>query len=167
MDEILYFYRKMTCENVRVVVLDTYWARHLVSQVNLGDVGFTEEGEETLRNYMKGILPTEFPKKWNDAKKIYTPFHLAGIEKEHWIALEIDLSEWSINVYDCNKKLYSDKEIHDALDPIHQGVPRLLTNYKPLATNLPGAWRHFKGKPLDICRMDKLKVNKRGYVLCC
>ena len=49
------------------------------------------------------------------------------------IDAEIDLVRWSVNVYDCNVNMKSEKLIRDEMVPIVKYLPKLMSRYEPLA----------------------------------
>ena len=71
--------------------------------------------------------------KWDEVERIFLPFHLSDQSKEHWVALEIDLIEWAILIYDSNVGLYKDEVLKERLKPVIEGFPKCIRRYEPLA----------------------------------
>lgn len=85
--------------------------------------GYASSDDKSVMAYITGEHPIEFGKTWVGAKKVYTPFNLSS---NHWVALEIDLEERKINVYDCRIDLHKDDVVFTALAPMCQLIPILL-----------------------------------------
>ena len=68
--------------------------------------------EQFTASYFLGLYPSDYPKSWEYAKKVYTPFN---INNEHWVALEIDFAEMVINAYDFNHYIVSSEKLVEYL----------------------------------------------------
>ena len=74
-------------------------------------------------NYITGTYPISFGKTWVGAKKVYTPYNLSSY---HWVALEIDLEQRKISIYDCLTNLHEDVVVQTVLTPMSKLIPILL-----------------------------------------
>ena len=90
--------------------------------------------ENFTASYFLGLYPSDYPKSWESAKLVYTPFN---IDNEHWIALEINLAEKVINAYDFNHYIVSAEKLVDHLRgmaewlPIHLDKAGVIPNFQP------------------------------------
>ena len=155
----MFLYRERISEDPqrfsKVVVLDPFWQEYVKREFDRFHNNTPLVGKDELIRYMMGECPGEYGKRWDDAERIYTCFN---IEEKHWFALEIDLCDWCVTVYDCTVDLYKDKEIFDMLRPIVETVPRYVKMYEPLAKRCEA----LLDNPMSVSRRHNLKQNKRG-----
>lgn len=84
----------------KFAVLDCKWmarfnATYLnqFSEAEVGEYEFDDDWDQAYR----GEYPYAYPKSLRQVDNIYAPFHISN---SHWVALQIDLPEWKVIVYD-------------------------------------------------------------------
>lgn len=155
-DEVLWYVRdalkNRPPKNHTSAVVDTFWS----TQIKNFHEGKINGGKtlEYLLQYCRGVLPEGVPTPWDELDYVYAPYL---VNTNHWVALEIDLKEWVLNVYDCNHDLMKDETLMFELYPVMVRVPFLLRAY-------PGTAEKYAvhgGKPLEFVRVEGLKQNKK------
>ena len=108
--------------------------------------------EQFTASYFLGLYPSDYPKSWESAKKVYTPFN---IDNQHWVAVEILLGEMVINVYDFNHYIVSAEKIVDYLRPMAEWLPKHLDK--------AGVLPNFKSSKFHINKVPDLVHDTTGY----
>lgn len=116
-------------ENHKSAILDTQFKQHL-QELNL------EGGQlpQNLEKYFDGRLPEHHGKKWEDVDFLYIPAHVGG---NHWVAVEINLAQWKVTVYDCNEKTNSSRALREELSAFYKDLPKMMGMYENLAKKYP------------------------------
>lgn len=58
-------------------------------------------------------------------ERIYFPF---CIDKEHWVAVCVDILSCSVQILDCNYRLRSDNQIRKDINPITVAIPHIINS---------------------------------------
>ena len=147
-------------ESHKAVVVDsTWWLDFTDLERAEWGIGVNVNLPPRQVEYFEGQRPDPHGKSWIDADFIYTPIFVGS---DHWVAAEIDLTKWCLNVYDCNIVLNPEALVENTLAPMTTLFPRVLSLYKPLAEK----FEEHVGHPLIYKgRVYGLHQNRRGYVI--
>lgn len=129
-------------------MVDTYWS----IQLRYFHEGVLHDGN-TLKNlllYSSGELPESDGPSWGEVDYVYAPYLVTN---NHWVALEIDLKEWVLNVYDCNHDLTKEEDLKVELNPVTVRLPVLLT----LSPTTAVKYNDRYAKPLGFNRVVNIK----------
>ena len=160
-DEALLYIRKTLSEHPTVrqscAILDCGWFIPYKQQhVNLNAEGKkVNETPKGFNRYFKGELPEFYGVCWDKVEFLYAPYN---VNANHWIALQIDLVNWVVNVFNCNNNLNSDDVIKLQVEPVLKMLPIFMSKYEPLASK----YAHRELQQLQFNRVSTIKQNLRG-----
>lgn len=111
--------------------MDTTWCEDYKDQhkCEMGGVAVPEFPDRVAR-YFRGELPIFHGKNWEEVDFIYAPLFVGT---NHWVAIQIDLVNWSLSVFDCNANLKRDHVIQEAVAPIIKYLPKFVSKHEPLS----------------------------------
>lgn len=160
LDEVLCYIRESVKLNPSkthsCAVLDSSWSQRIKNMYEnkVKDNEVSEEKLSIMLKYFAGVLPDCFPTCWDEIDFVYAPYFVSG---NHWVALQIDLQKWVINVYDCNVNLNKDKSMKEELKPVMVTLPSLVSERASIAVK----YAHQVGNPLGFHRVKNVPQNKR------
>ena len=154
-DEVLCYVRdsvkRRPSKTHTCAVLETFWSNKIK---NFHEGKINGKTLEYLLQYCKGELPEGVATKWDETYYVYSPYF---VNANHWVALEIDLQEWVLNVYDSNHNLMTEEHIIEELNPVMVRVPLILSLYPGTAEKYASQ----NAKPLRFNWVKGVKQNKR------
>ena len=139
-----------------VAVLDFLWGYLL--QKKLADAkGDLEvvKGDDTMTQYFDGKLPEKFPTGWADVDRVLAPWNL---KNEHWVALDINFAEWTLDVYDCDTSHVADRHMPGLLKAVTHLFPILMNGHPELRVK----WVGKVPEPLVYKRVKGISQNKQS-----
>ena len=117
------------------MIVDSTWSSIIQAQPLYAQKGIPVRPlPDVVKSYFIGEMPEPYGKSWEDADYIYAP---CFIGENHWVALQVDLQSWCINVYDCNCILYNEEKIQEELFGVSKYLPSHISNHEPLAKRFP------------------------------
>jgi hypothetical protein len=161
---MLYYIRKGLSEHPsethRCAVLDSFWSDPYRGQYANHVVEGKKVNPRPARvcQYFKGELPELYGVKWDDVDYLYAPYFVNG---NHWVALQVDLVNWMVNVYDCNIPLVTEAKMELEVKPVLKFLPVYMRLHEPLAKKYASSL----GNDLGYHRVQTIKQNLRGLVL--
>ncbi|KAK4848263.1 hypothetical protein QYF36_011039 [Acer negundo] len=88
----------------------------------------TYQWDNTMKDYIIGHEPLHASKHWQTVNTILFP---ANVNKNHWVAVEVDLNERVIKVYDSMPDAYSVDQILKWATCLRKMLPSLLVHGMP------------------------------------
>ncbi|KAK0608728.1 hypothetical protein LWI29_035101 [Acer saccharum] len=88
----------------------------------------TYQWDDTMINYVKGKYPKHASEPWRTINNILFP---ANVNQNHWVAVEVDLNQRVIKVYDSIPDAYSVEQILKWATCLRKMLPSLLVHVLP------------------------------------
>ena len=131
-----------------VAVVDPYFGVLLQRQTGM-------PVDEELEYYFSGMLPERCPKPWASVDRVLAPWNL---KDNHWVAVEIDLAEWTVRVYDPDTRLTPERHLPGLLKPITHTLPPLMDGHQELHAKHAGKLP----QPFKYNRVKGIPQNKQS-----
>ncbi|KAL2506629.1 Ulp1 protease family protein [Abeliophyllum distichum] len=94
-------------------------------RVNTGRNNFDEAFKKMLVDYVEGAAPV-LRKPWKICRYLYLPY---CVPNSHWFAVEIDLEERRIHIFDSLTSMVREAKLGNYMKPLKVVVPRLMKKY--------------------------------------
>ncbi|KAL2503158.1 Ulp1 protease family protein [Forsythia ovata] len=138
------------------VVLDSnFWQlveNAFEDSVKTGHNNSDDSFAKMLVDYVEGAAPN-LGKPWKICRYLYLPYCVPNL---HWFAVEIDLEERRLNIFDSLTSMVRESNLGKRLKPLKVVVPRLMQKYVN---------QNYSTSMFTHHRVKKLPVQDNGHIL--